>query len=584
MSIQDLSKGDIKVYFTDAVYKRGVKYFNEDRVRNLIFDPINTIWTATVKGFTSYDVKIEEDEFGFSSKCDCPAYESYWEPCKHIAAVMLKIQAQNIDYSTNNTFLTDYKNKKQEAEKRRQTEYKKLQEERVSKYEQQLTNEFIERISSLSYSSLENNRDKQLLKVDWFVNFHKSYYASSLFMNIEMKVGQKRTYVVRRIREFLQAINWHSQYPFTQNFTYDPTEQMFTTTDQAIINLLQEAVKYEEAYDQLQTSYYSKTNRQDDRGVSIPPLLADQFLNLLTNSSAQFTINGQVYSQIIMHHNEMPVSISLNKGKTSGFQLDLQQLQTINYLDLYGYVNQEQHFYKLLPDQQLLMKELTQLVKKANKHIIPIVEEQMEPFISQTIPIIEKAAQLNISEKVTNKIVKLPLQTKVYVDLTDGLLSVSVDFHYGEYKINPFQQVSQPKAGPIIMREVDKEQFIMDVVESSPLKLNVNKLYTEEEDEIFEFLYEHLPSLEGKADIFLTNTVKSVLLHERPAPMTNIEVNSSGNLLEIKFDIDGIDREQIQSILQSVVEKKRYYRLPDGAFVPLETAEFQTIQTIMQEF
>ena len=584
MSIQDLLKSDIKVYFTDAVYKRGVKYYREGRVRNLVYDPIHTIWTATVRGSVSYDVRIVEDELGISSECDCPAYESYWEPCKHIAAVMLKIQAQDLDYSTNNIFLTDYKSEKQAAEKRRQVEYEKLQEERMSKYMHQLTNQFIQRVSSLSQSSLEDEQDKQPLMVDWFVNFHKPYHASSLFMNIEMKVGQKRTYVVKKIREFLQAINGHSQYPFTKNFTYDPTEQMFTTTDQEIISLLHEAVKYEETYEQLRSSYYPTSNRQDERGVNIPPMLADQLLNLLTNASAQYVINGQVYSQIIMHYHEMPVSIHLNKGKTSGFQLDLQELQTINYLDLYGYVIQEQHVYKLLPDQQLLINELTQLVNKANKHIIPIADEQIEPFISQAIPIIEKSAQLDISDKVTDKIVKLPLQAKVYVDLTNELLSVVVEFHYGDYKINPFQQVSQPKAGPIIMREVDKEQVIMDVVESSPLKFNVNKLYTEKEDEIFEFLYENLPSLEGKAEIFLTNAVRSLLLHEKPAPMTNIEVNSSGNLLEIKFDIEGIDREQIQSIMQSVVEKKRYYRLPDGAFVPLETAEFQTIQTIMQEF
>jgi SNF2 family DNA or RNA helicase len=166
----------------------------------------------------------------------------------------------------------------------------------------------------------------------------------------------------------------------------------------------------------------------------------------------------------------------------------------------------------------------------------------------------------------------------------DDLLFISLEFHYGEHKINPFQQVPQTKAGPIIMREVEKEQAIMDVVESSALKLNVNGLYAKEEDEIFEFLYEILPRLEGKVEIFLTNGVKSLLLPERPSPVTNIEVNSSGKLLEINFDMEGIDRGQIQSIMQSVMEKKKYYRLPDGAFVQLETEEFQTIKKIMYEF
>ena len=48
--------------------------------------------------------------------------------------------------------------------------------------------------------------------------------------------------------------------------------------------------------------------------------------------------------------------------------------------------------------------------------------------------------------------------------------------------------------------------------------------------------------------------------------------------------MEGIEQEEVRNILQSVAEKKKYYRLPSGAFVSLRSDEFQTIQNIIQEF
>ena len=65
--------------------------------------------------------------------------------------------------------------------------------------------------------------------------------------------------------------------------------------------------------------------------------------------------------------------------------------------------------------------------------------------------------------------------------------------------------------------------------------------------------------------------------------MTHIDVDSSGNWLEVSFGMEGIEQEEIQHILRSAVEKKKYYRLPSGAFVSLESEEFQTIQHILHD-
>ena len=335
-----------------------------------------------------------------------------------------------------------------------------------------------------------------------------------------MKVGQKRTYVVRKITDFLKAIENRVQYPFTKIFTYDPTEQKFTQEDQEIINLLQEAVKFEDLYRQFQSTYYQSSGMGDERAIRIPPMIADDLLKKLNNSSICFETGGESFNQIHVYHNKLPFSIQLDKGRTDEFQLDLTEIQTFTYLDLYGYMIQENIFYKISPEQQVLLKELKTLIEKSSSPLLPIANDQIEPFISQVIPVIEKIGELEITDKVSSQIVKFPLQAKAYIDLVDDLLYVSLEFHYGEHKLDPFKHESQEKGVPIIMRDAEKEQSIMGVIEATSLKFNGKGLYIEGEEGIFEFLYEILPSLEEKVEIFLTNAVKSLVLPDRQAPVT----------------------------------------------------------------
>ncbi|MCQ6280497.1 SNF2 helicase associated domain-containing protein [Bacillus sp. EB600] len=587
MIFEQLTKNDIKNIFSNTVYHRGLRYFQEGRVRDLYHDPVRNIWAAKVRGSKFYQVTIEEDDGnGISSECNCPAYNQYGGSCKHIAAVCLKIyEHEHTNFSSsNNQKYSDLKRKQEEILKLRQQEAERLKEERQAVYVKQLTNQFIQTITSYSQESMDEGKSKNLLMVDWIIRIQKPYKATQHLLKLEMKVGQKRTYVVKKISDFLRAIDKKAQYPFTKSFTYDPTEQQFTQEDQEIINLLQEAEKYKELYRQFQPSYFQSSGMADEREINIPPMIADDLLKKLSNRPIRFERGEVAFNQITIFHNELPASIQLDKGRTNGFQLDVTDLLAFKYLGLYGYMVQDNIFYKISPEQQLFLEELKKVTDRSNSPILPIATDQIEPFLSQVVPVIEKISKLEMTDKVSSQIVKFPLQAKAYVDLVNNILYVSLEFYYGEHKLDPFKQESQEKGVPIIMRDAEKEQSIMGLIEATSLKFNGKGLYIEGEEGIFEFLYEILPSLEEKVEIFLTNAVKSLVLPDRHAPVTNIEVNSSGNWLEIGFDMAGIEQEEIQNILQSVVEKKKYYRLANGAFVSLKSDKFQTIQNIIQDF
>jgi SNF2 family DNA or RNA helicase/uncharacterized Zn finger protein len=577
---------DVKRMFTSSNYRKGHSYFTQGKVRELAFDPVRKAWNATVRGSKRYQVVVQEEEYDFEFECSCPAFDLYDGECKHVVAVMLKIQETASRGRHASSSSAAFMKARQEELKRQQEEAVRQQQERQSAYVKQLTNQFINTFATHQQSNMDQEDliDNKSLMVEWICKMYKSY-SDRKMISIEMKVGDKRTYVVKNIKDFLRAIKLKNQYPFTKNFTYDPTDYTFTEEDQELINLLHDSVKYEEMYRNMQPSYYQYETASDGRAITISPIIADRILEKLEGREVEFQSGGDIYHQLNLYTEELPFTFQLDKGNKEAFQLDVSDFLFVDYLDMYGYVVKKNDVYKLSTMQQIFVKELKRLVQITNSSVLPISHDQIEPLLSYVVPMMDHVGKLEIAESISNKIMNFPLQAKMYVDYIDDFLHVSLEYRYGEYTFNPFQHKSTNEGDhSIVMRDTSMEQIIMKVIESSSLKSNGQLLYLEGEEEVFDFLFETLPRLEDKVEILLTQKVKSFLLPKEYAPATKVDVNSSGNWLDINFSMDGIDPEDIQHILRHAIEKKKYYRLPSGAFVSLKSDEFQTIQHIFDEF
>ena len=80
----DITIADIRSYFSNLIYIRGLSYFREGRVQILEFT--EDFLMAHVEGSSLYTVTIDFDDDYFEMDCDCP----YWDDCKHMAATLLK--------------------------------------------------------------------------------------------------------------------------------------------------------------------------------------------------------------------------------------------------------------------------------------------------------------------------------------------------------------------------------------------------------------------------------------------------------------------------------------------------------------
>lgn len=80
--------------FAPHILARGVKYFEEGRVGRL--QRSGTIYNAAVMGTVNYEVRIALKEKQIESLfCSCP-YAQKGENCKHMAAVLLALEAEDV--------------------------------------------------------------------------------------------------------------------------------------------------------------------------------------------------------------------------------------------------------------------------------------------------------------------------------------------------------------------------------------------------------------------------------------------------------------------------------------------------------
>ena len=557
-----LTKEKIEQMFNETAFQRGLAYSKQGRVQSIHYNQEEDYWIGKVAGSDLYFVTVELHEHFIDSRCDCLAYEQYGQ-CKHEVAVLLEM-----------------------AKHRGRIEQIYQEVDPITKRQNEQTTRFIETFSQRQYSEVQKtSAAKSELMVEYILKVKSHYpYYSENFLTIEMKTGLNRTYVVKNIKDFLRAIDHHN-YPFTAKFSYEPAEHSFSQEDQAILSILRSVAKNEQLY--IDSSPFQRHHFTESREMVIPPLVVDQLLMKLKDRSTRFEFTrGSVSAIDVQEEAQLPFSFELQKGEDEAFELLLMGVNHSLLFEPYGYLYANATFYKLTPTKIDLLKDFFSIVRNANDQSLVISKDLIEPFLSNVTPALEKIGSLKIDESISDQILAPELETKIWIDYDQQQVNLMVEYQYGDRIINPFlpeikEESEEQKA--ILIRDVAEEQAIMNILELAPLKYNGRELYLEGEEDLYQFLYHTLPHLEDRAEIFMTRAARSLLIAEQQKPTISVDVDSSGDWLDVRFDMNGIEQDDVQQILQSVVEKKKYYRLPNGAFIPIDDQDFATIHQLIDE-
>ncbi|WP_339160949.1 DEAD/DEAH box helicase [Siminovitchia sp. FSL H7-0308] len=545
-----VNKSDIQRMFNPIVYRRGREYYFQDRVGKLHFEHSNGTCWANVEGSHSYlvEIQLNKNPDHMAMFCDCKAYLRYDE-CKHIVAVMLKLcekEAEVINmvgYTDNGKYFA--------------------------------VEELLESVGTAPAEPPVSSFGKPM-KIEYHCDFSN---PQALF--IEIKAGVDHLYVVRNVSEFIENVKGGREHLFTPKFTYSPEEHVVSSADQEILYELLAMIENERLYaDGIRYQYSSNAIYSTARSIMIPPLFAKSLLKKLTKRKTVSKLDNRSFSELKLLDEPLPFQFELDKNEKKELELFLPHMENAIFMKPYELVFMNGRIFYPAPNILPLIEKIFDIENKTNRVFIP--SEKADAFASEVLPMLKKVGTVQVAEKVKEQIIQAPLTAKLYLDLEEDTIKARLEYHYGDFLVDPFQPQGQD--GTILIRDVDKEQEIMTIMENAKMKYNGKELHLQlDEEELYDFIFTILPALGERCELYMTNSLRLLVMEEQPVPKTEVRTDESFGLLEISFQMDGVDQEEIAKIMETAIEKKRFYKLKSGAFLSLETDEFRSLQEMFTD-
>lgn len=373
------------------------------------------------------------------------------------------------------------------------------------------------------------------------IELHKYvYYSNSC--EFKFKIGVDKMYSLnKKIYDFSRTyLSKTGTTNFGKNFVYDPNIHFFNEKDS---NLIDYIISKDSSYFNLMSG---------DKVSSIIRRLAQYDIKYYINDNYRGT-----YSGISLN---CPLESYLKK-KNDNYVL------TFTNIDNFDYVGSNPPFVFFKGKIVQLDNDTIDLINKLYRYkvnSITIPQDKLDTFKTGLLPKIK--SEIKIDDNVDGEIIigNKP-KVKLYFDSKyDGIIC-NVLFNYGSKELNYFDKDKN------IIRDEEFEKQVIEDIYSYNFRKDNNRFIMDDVDYIGEFIENDMISLAKDYDVYSTENFKK-------NKMIKTIVKSSfsigqDNILSYSFDLNGISDKEMNDMINSYKNKKKYYRLKSGDIVNLETDE-----------
>lgn len=523
----------------EATYQRGCKYYNGKAIKNFIECDKNH-YKAEVWGSDIYHVNIELHDNGQIEKCmcDCPAYYQYMGDCKHIVAVLKQIR----DIQFNHHLFHSV------AQKSRLFEFFAEENEFIS----------VEQSSSLI----------QIVPTCYIETFY-----NIINVWLEFSIGDNRQYVMRNVEEFVLAILQRRELIYGKDFTLTPGAR-FDVVSQKLCKMMCDAYEDERS---LRTISSDSGKIVTNKKLFLTASRLEQFFDIMQVSVFEMVFNSKKKKPIKIEQANPAVKVYLREDFSNGY-LSIGKNQLINLDYKFKYLLYNDVIYKVDELFSKHIKPLIRCLEEIRKDEVYIPAKDMPRFFGEILPRLEKIVPVKVEDSFLEKFNILPLNSEIYFDYYHQGIKAKVIFKYGDSQFNPAcleqSEIIQEKT---LVRDILEEKKILSVFEHHGFQIEGDCFIQIDESRTYDFLVKAVPILVELAEIYYVNELKNKMVKKVDHVTAGISVNTENNMLEMTLKQQDVPLADLLDVLSSYKLKKRYHRLKDGTFIPLESEELITI-------
>ncbi|MBC7765223.1 MAG: SNF2 helicase associated domain-containing protein, partial [Hyphomonadaceae bacterium] len=528
-------------------YERGLKYFKNGKVFEYEYHANNDTITATVQGGGRYDVEISLDDTNHIDEyhCTCPAAMLDENACKHVIATLLHA-----------------------ASKQRK---RAVSTPTTTKYARQLMDHYVNQAVS---------SERTILNLEITLRFEKQFYTYGNHIYLEMRVGVKPLYIIKDIRKFVHTVfDPNGTIEFGQKLTYSTSEHTFCAEHVQVLRLLEEMFEQQKITEK---GYYSHSYTSQ-KSLPLPSITARKIIHALQHKGMDLIVAGRTYQSRKVHTEQLPFKLSLTDDD-GNFCLDfIQQMQLTPLVSDFSYVFYNQALYALPEDKRAFLAPLLTVFGENKGQPIVFAAKDQERFVSEVLPKIEQVTEIILEESIQNRIYREQLTPKIYFDQENGAITARVEYWYGEHVINPLEARDVTALdGRILVRSHAQELKLMANFEQLEFKVGKGLMHLESEDDIFHFVHDILPAIQKQAEVYYSEAFKAIKIQPAKILRGATRLDQASDLLEVNFEGLDYSPDELRDIFKAMEQKRKYYRLKDGSFLPLEHSAMQSLGDMIE--
>ena len=547
----NISEKLIRERSSSIIYERGEEYYRSGKVSNLRvereyhknggFNVYSIEASVEASYFDEYFVEIMlNDRSGFMSvNCDCPFFCDNHRKlgfCKHVVAVMLKFVKEH---------------------------YLKIE----ANYGK---NKLDKLLKDIKYNTMKLSDIKKTLKLE--INYSYNLYEN-MNSSLELKVGLDKTYVVKNMKQFLQAIEKTNELEFGKGFTFRPIEQQFSVEDKKLIEFLLEISEFDYI---INNGDGGSTSLVSGKRVYLIERQLSRFFSLLKDREINAVIQGEQYDDVRVLYEDMPLEFEMSRSEDEiilrhgeDFPRPLSGNGKFFFFKGNIYIPSNEQLRMYVPLYNVFMSERSRRIQFdiGDGHRVA----------SYLIPGLKNISNiLNLDNSMEESFYEEPLITKIFLDKDEQGISAEIKFCYGDIEFNSLKEETVESTKGILLRDITKEAVVLSGVESFGFRKNKENFVMEKDEDLIRFLEEGLEKIKEFSEVYYSQAFKNMKVYNSSHVKGGIRVNS-GQLLEFNFELEDINPKELKSILQAARQKKKYYKLKEGGFVNLEDDKLRKI-------
>ena len=375
----------------------------------------------------------------------------------------------------------------------------------------------------------------------------------------------ERTYVVRDVVAFLQAIRKQSHFAIGKSY-YEPISYAaFDPESRALIRFLEGLLSGDTVHDAL---FFPNGGRH----LYFPMSFFEEAVQLLMDlPSFTLEVGMDTYQEVFFQELQEDSGLfSFQVVEMKEF-IEL-QVQVSSYKMVEGrFLLANGHFYQISPLQKILIEAVQSLPLSSDqkRHVQFDLSDQTKLTYS-----LEQFRKIGEVKAPSNFYIH-DFQPHFTFDLSEqGEVLLEVAFVYEDRIVRSEQDLKDLPYSS----NFDKERMVFETILAAGF---TNHFQTKRSPllpkQIYPFFQQTLPLFEQLGEVEVSEKLLDLYQVEKP----KIDIQTSGRLLEIGFEFDSIDPSEVDQVMSALIEKNDYYISQTGKVLIFDEETKQISQTLL---